>query len=51
MKEMHFSQQITHIGTNRLVVNHRQSVCSRKANSAWGSDAQGFGAARPWKIV
>jgi hypothetical protein len=48
VKEMHFSQQTTHIRTTRLVSNHRQRVCYRMLNPVCRSDAQAVNAPHPW---
>jgi hypothetical protein len=51
MKEMHFSQQVTNIGTRRLVSNHRQRVCYRMVDSVCRSDAQVAGVTPPWNTL
>jgi hypothetical protein len=51
MKEMHFSQQITHVGTSFLVSNHRQHVCYRMNDSVCRSDAQGSDATSLWDTL
>jgi hypothetical protein len=48
MKEMHFSQQINHIGTSHFASNYGQRVCYRMVDSIYRSDAQGAGATPPW---
>jgi hypothetical protein len=51
MKEMHFSQQITNIGTRRSLNNHRQRVYYRMADSICPSDAQGADVTPQWNRI
>jgi hypothetical protein len=48
---MHFSQQITNIGTSRFMSNHRQHLCHRMIDSVCHSDAQGADATPPWNTL
>jgi hypothetical protein len=48
MKEMHFSERITIIGTSRFVSSHRQRVCYRMLVSLCRSDAQAADATPRW---
>jgi hypothetical protein len=41
MKEMHFSQQITNIGTSHFVSDHRQRVWHRMVDFLYRLDEQG----------
>jgi hypothetical protein len=51
MKEIHFLQQITNIGTSRFVNSHRQRVCYRMTDSLRRSDAQGADATPSWNTL
>jgi hypothetical protein len=50
-KEMHFSQQITDIGTNGFMSNHQQRICHRMVDSVCRSDGQRAAAIPPWNTL